>query len=506
MDDKTKHYAEGNRVSSKSTEVDVVLIGGGIMSATMGTLLKQVRPDWSITLFERLNEVAAESSDPWNNAGTGHAALCELNYTPQRPDGTIETSKALLINEQYQVSRQFWSTLVDRNILPKPNRFIHSVPHMSYVRGDADVDFLHRRYDALVPQPLFDDLVLTEDRAQMASWVPLMLAGRDAKTPIAMTRSEHGTDVNFGELTRAMVASMQNDGVTISLNHDVTALTRQSNGRWKVSVKNVKTGQRESVDSRFVFIGAGGRAIHLLESSRIKEEKGYGGFPVSGQFLRCTNPDLIVEHHAKVYGKSQVNAPPMAMPHLDTRYVDGKPGLLFGPYAGFSPKFLKRGSYLDLLTSIRPDNLLTMLSVAKDEFQLTRYLIKQILQSHKARVETLRDFIPEAKAEDWELIHAGQRVQTMKRTTKKRGALEFGTEIVSAHDGSIAGLMGASPGASTAVPIMLNVLERCFPKEYPDWQPRLKELIPTLGVTLNTEPALLQEIHAATSKTLGLDA
>ncbi len=493
-------------MSSKSTAVDIVLIGGGIMSATLGTLVKQVRPDWSIAVFERLNEVAAESSDPWNNAGTGHAALCELNYTPERPDGTIDIQKGLLINEQFQVSRQLWSSLVERNVLPTPETFIRPIPHLSYVHGPKDVEFLHKRYDTLVKEPLFDDLVLTEDRAQMADWAPLMFRGRESQTTVAMTRSERGTDINFGELTRSLFAALQRGGAAISLNHDVIGLDREPGGRWGVSVKDRKTGEVERTTSRFVFIGAGGRAVHLLQQSGISEAKGYGGFPVSGQFLRCVNPELISLHQGKVYGKSQVNAPPMAMPHLDTRSVDGERGLLFGPYAGFSPKFLKRGSYLDLVRSIRPDNVLTMLSVAKDEFPLTRYLIQQVLQSMSDRIDTLRDFIPEAKPEDWELIHAGQRVQTMKRTAKKRGALVFGTEIVNAHDGSIAALLGASPGASTAVPIMLEVLERCFPQEYPEWKPQLQELIPSLGVVLNNEPALLHELHAATSKTLGLDA
>jgi malate dehydrogenase (quinone) len=492
-------------VSSRSTEVDVVLVGGGIMSATLGTLLHFVRPDWSIAVFERLNEVAAESSDPWNNAGTGHAALCELNYTPERADGSIDTSKGLLINEQFQISRQFWSNLVERNVLPSPSRFINLIPHMSYVRGTRDVAFLRKRYEVLVNEPLFSDLTISEDWEQLAGWVPLMMHGRDRKTPVAMTRSESGTDINFGELTRLLFSALQRDGISVSVGHEVTSITRRSGGRWNVSVKNRKTGQDEQIESRFVFVGAGGRAINLLQSSGIAEAKGYGGFPVSGQFLRCTNPELITSFHAKVYGKSQVNAPPMAMPHLDTRYVDGKRGLLFGPYAGFSPKFLKRGSHLDLLRSVKRDNLLTMLTVAKDESSLTRYLIQQIFQSSDDRFGTLRDFVPDVRSEDWELIHAGQRVQTMKKTTQKRGALEFGTEIVNSRDGSIAGLLGASPGASTAVPIMLNVLERCFPIEYTDWKPRFQEMIPSLGVTLNDNPALLEEIHEETSRALQLD-
>ncbi|MGB3307581.1 MAG: malate:quinone oxidoreductase [Thermomicrobiales bacterium] len=491
-------------MSSKSAEVDVVLVGGGIMSATLGTLLQQVRPDWSIQVYERLNEVAAESSDPWNNAGTGHAALCELNYTPERSDGTIDTSKALVINEQFHVSRQFWASLVEKQVLPEPKGFINPIAHMSYVRGDGDVDFLRRRYAALVREPLFADLQLSEDPAQFGQWVPLMMNGRDTSVPMAMTRSDDGTDVNFGAVTRALISGLEQRGTGVHVNHDVNGLERQRDGRWSVEVKNRKTGEKEKLTARFVFIGAGGRAVQLLQQSGIPEGKGYGGFPVSGQFLRCTNPDLIALHHAKVYGKSQVNAPPMAMPHLDTRRIDGDPGLLFGPYAGFSPKFLKRGSHLDLLRSVKPDNLLTMLTVAKNEFPLTKYLVQQIFQSHAARIDTLRDFVPMAEAKDWELIHAGQRVQTMKRTAKRRGELVFGTEVVAAADGSIAALMGASPGASTAVSIILNVLERCFPKEYAGWKPQLQELIPSLGVKLNDNPALLHEIQASTNRMLQL--
>ncbi|HVL22809.1 MAG TPA: malate dehydrogenase (quinone) [Thermomicrobiales bacterium] len=490
-------------MGSTSAEVDVALIGGGIMSATLGMLLRQMRPDWSITVYERLEEVAAESSDPWNNAGTGHAALCELNYTPERPDGSIDTSKALLVNQQFHESRQFWSHLVERQVLPDPASFIRPIPHMSYVSGEKDVSFLRRRYDALAREPLFDGLEISEDPARIAGWVPLMMEGRELDGPIAMTRSEAGTDVNFGALTRFLFRALAGQGVDIRTNHDVKGITRSSDG-WDVTVKDRTAGTQSTVKARFVFVGAGGRAIHLLQRSGITEAKGYGGFPVSGQFLRCTNPELIARHSAKVYGKPQVNAPPMSMPHLDTRVIGDSKGLLFGPYAGFTPKFLKRGSYADLFRSIRPDNILTMLTVAKDELPLTLYLIREVLQKHVARVATLRDFVPTAEADDWELIHAGQRVQTMKRTSNKRGKLEFGTEVVTARDGSIAGLLGASPGASTAVSIMLDVVRRCFPDEYAANLPRLREMIPTLDVDLNATPALLDEARTHSARVLGL--
>jgi malate dehydrogenase (quinone) len=491
-------------VGSTTPDVDVALVGGGIMSATLGMLLKQMRPDWSIVVYERLSEVAAESSDPWNNAGTGHAALCELNYTPERKDGSINIRKALLVNAQFHESRQFWAHLVERRILPDPAGFIHHIPQLSYVSGCEDVAFLRKRYDALARQPLFESLQISEKWDQIEEWAPLMMDGRDRDAPIAMTRSEEGTDVNFGALTRFLFSALEREGVEVRTSHDVEDLDRLSNGRWTVTVKERTSGRRSTASSRFVFIGAGGRAIHLLQRAGIHEAKGYGGFPVSGQFLRCTNPELIARHSAKVYGKPQVNAPPMSMPHLDTRMIDGKRGLLFGPYAGFTPKFLKQGSWLDLFRSIKPDNIPTMLTVAKDERALTMYLIQQVLQKHLARIETLRDFVPLAEAEDWELIHAGQRVQTMKRLSHKRGAIVFGTEVVSARDGSIAGLLGASPGASTTVSIMLNVIKHCFPAEYAAWRPRLREMIPSHDIALHETPQLLDEIRAHTAKVLSL--
>lgn len=491
-------------MTGKNAAVDVALIGGGVMSATLGVLLQRVRPDWSIAMFERLDKVAAESSDPWNNAGTGHAALCELNYTPRQPDGSVDISKAIRVNEQFHQSRQFWSALVRQNLLPEPRKFISPIPHLSYVSGEADVAFLRDRYDALARVPLFSSLRLSDDVDEIERWVPLMMEGRDYSEPLLFTRSDDGTDVNFGALTRLLVDVLERQGAQIRLRHEVKTLFREADDRWTIEVDDRSTGEGKRVTARFVFVGCGGRAIHLLQKSGIREAKGYGGFPVGGQWLRSTNMTLVAKHRAKVYGKSTVNAPPMAMPHLDLRMIDGKPGLLFGPYAGFSPKFLKHGALTDLPRSITRDNLLTFLTVAKDEFPLTLYLIKQALQSNVGKIDTLRNFVPLARTRDWELVVAGQRVQTMKRTPSKRGVLEFGTEVVSAADGTLAGLLGASPGASTAVSIMLDVMERCFPAEYPAWQPRLRELIPSIGVSLAMTPALLEEVQADTDRALNL--
>ncbi|MCK6090474.1 malate:quinone oxidoreductase [Micrococcus endophyticus] len=489
---------------SSATTHDVVLIGGGIMSATLGVLLQRLEPTWSIALYENLDQAGLESSDPWNNAGTGHAALCELNYAPLGQDGTVDVTKALGINEQFWTSRQFWSSLVKDGTLQDPKTFINPLPHMSFVWGDAHADYLRARYEAMFAQPLFAQMEHTEDPATIAEWAPLLIEGREDAGRIAASRVVGGTDVDFGSLTRQLVTAMAGAGADVRFGHKVTGLSRGTDGRWEVSVKNKAAGTEVVDRARFVFVGAGGGALSLLQKSGIPEAKGFGGFPVSGQFLRCTDESVVNRHMAKVYGQAAVGAPPMSVPHLDTRFVNGKRSLLFGPYAGFSTNFLKTGSYLDLPLSIRPHNLTTMLDVAKDNMDLTKYLVTEVVKSQDKKVESLKEFYPEAEGGDWELITAGQRVQVMKRKGRFGGVLQFGTEVVTHGDGSIGGLLGASPGASTAAPIMVKLLERCFPAKMAGWDGALKELIPSLGRTLNDDPALLAEVSASTDAALKL--
>lgn len=476
------------------------------MSATLGTLLQQLGADLSIHMLERAQDVATESSGDWNNAGTGHASLCEMNYTPE-VGGEISTGKAIWTAEQFQETRLLWAQLVARGQLTDPERFVRSVPHMSFVTGAKDVAFLRRRVDAMRKTAFFAHMEYTEDPARLEEWAPLMMEGRASSGPIAMTRSIAGTDVNFGEVTRQLIRSLAANGATVHRGHEVIDLEQLLDNRWRVTIRDRKTKDTDQVDARFVFVGAGGRAIHLLQKAGIREARGYGGFPISGQFLRSTNRELIARHNAKVYGKPQVKAPPLSMPHLDTRVVNGERSLLFGPYAGFSTRFLKKGSLLDLPRSITPDNIPTLLTVARDEWPLTVYLIQQVMRKHIDRIEVLREFVPLAKPEDWELTHAGMRVQVMKRTARKRGAIEYGTELVTSADGTLAGLLGASPGASTAVTIMIDVIEQCFPDEYrASWQKELKHLIPSHGARLAENQKLLDEVTSFTREKLGLDA
>ena len=457
--------SDQNVVEAKT---DVVLVGAGIMSATMGAILRQLQPDWSISVFERLDAAAAESSDPWNNAGTGHSALCELNYTPEKADGTVDITKAVNVNEQFQVSRQFWAYAVDNGILTEPKEFINPIPHVSFVHGADNVKYLRARYDALAGHPLFAGMEYSESPELFAQRLPLMAKGRDFSDPVALNWTEAGTDVDFGALTRQWLNYLASSGGTVYFGHEVRDLSKQSDGSWTVQVVNRRTGAKRSVNAKFVFVGAGGGALHLLQKSAIEEIKGFGGFPVSGEFLRCTNRELIDQHRAKVYGKAAVGAPPMSVPHLDTRVIGGRTGLLYGPYAGFSPRFLKQGKLND------------------------------------GRIETLAEFVPEARAEDWQLITAGQRVQVIRRQKGKGGVLEFGTAVVSAADGTIAGLLGASPGASTAVPAMFDVLQRCFPKRIAGWEPKLKEMVPSFGVALSDNAALYREVWEWGTRSLQL--
>ncbi|MGN2636934.1 malate dehydrogenase (quinone) [Nocardia takedensis] len=484
-------------------KTDVVLIGAGIMSATLGALLRQLQPDWSISLFERLDAAAPESSDPWNNAGTGHSALCELNYSPQNADGSVDVSKAIDINERFQVSRQFWAHAVENGVLGDPSRFINPIPHVSFVHGADDVQYLRKRYEALSRHPLFAGMEYIDSPDEFARRLPLMARGRDFSEPVALNWTDAGTDIDFGSLTKELLAYLGASGVDLAFGHEVRNLSKQSDGSWVVKVRNTRTGAQRSVQAKFVFVGAGGGALPLLQKAGIKEIKGFAGFPVSGQFLRCTNPDLIGKHRAKVYGKAAVGAPPMSVPHLDTRVIDGRAGLLFGPYAGWTPKFLKDGSNGDLFKSIRPGNLSPMLGVGLTELSLVKYLVSELLKSQAGKVDTMGEFIPRANGRDWELITAGQRVQIIRRKGVG-GVLELGTAVIAAGDGSIAGLLGASPGASTCVTAMLDVLQRCFPTEYEQWTPTLRTMIPSLGVKLSENQSLFQDVWDWTSKTLNL--
>jgi len=489
-------------------ETDIVLIGAGIMSATLGVLLKQLMPNASIKILERLDQVAAESSDAWNNAGTGHSALCELNYTPVKPDGSISIDKAIEIAESFEVSKQFWSSLVELGLISVPEDFIHSIPHMSFVLGDDNVSFLKKRYEALQTNHLFKGMTYTEDVDQIKNWIPLVMEGRGKDDKIAATRMEIGTDVNFGALTRAMLEYLRKQkSVDLKLAHEVQDIKKAEDGRWEIKVKNLTTKKKKTALAKFVFIGAGGGSLLLLEKSDIPEAKGFGGFPVSGQWLKCVNPEVIEKHNAKVYGKAAVGAPPMSVPHLDTRFIDGKKALLFGPYAGFSTKFLKNGSYFDLATSIKIGNIRPMLAAGLDNLALTKYLINEVRQSPDDRIKSLQYYVPDAKKEDWELEIAGQRVQVIKKDEKHGGKLEFGTEVVTSADGSLSALLGASPGASTAVSVMLDVLQRCFPEQMKleSWKDKLEHLIPSYGLSLAKNPELTATMRARSAEILALN-
>ena len=493
---------------NQNTEVDVLLIGGGIMSATLGTLINELNPGVGIEIIERLDVVAAESSDAWNNAGTGHSALCELNYTPQQADGSVKIDKAINIAEQFEVSKQFWAYLVEKGIISNPENFIRKVPHMSAVFGSKDVQFLKTRYEAMSKETLFKGMEYTEDKSLLKKWVPLMMEGRQSDEPVAATKMDIGTDVNFGALTRDLIANLtKKDNVNVSLNQEVKDIEREDDGRWEVEVKDLITGDRREIKAKFVFIGAGGHSLLLLEKSGIPEAKGYGGFPVGGQWLRCTNEEIIKQHQAKVYGKASVGAPPMSVPHLDTRYIDGKQALLFGPYAGFSTKFLKKGSYFDLPASIKLSNIKPMLSAGLDNLDLTKYLITEVMKKPKDKLESLKQFMPTAKMEDWKIEIAGQRVQVIKKDPKHGGVLEFGTEVVSSADGSIAALLGASPGASTSVAIMIQLLKKCFPEraKSAEYKAKLREIIPSWGKKLNEDAELCAKVREESQRLLKLN-
>ena len=500
--------------SSNNDRPDVVLIGAGIMSATFGTVLKELEPSLHISMFEALHDCAQESSDGWNNAGTGHAANCELNYTPERKDGSVDISKALEINTEFDLSRQLWAHLVRKGAIPDPRAFINPCPHMSFVWGKSNVAFLRARFEEMSAHHCYRGMEYSEDRTTIAQWAPLIMDGRDDGEPFAATRISTGTDVDYGTLTHLLVAHLSNQSAfDVHYDSQVVGLDREQDGRWRVTVEHAHTRDKRQVSAKFVFIGAGGGSLPLLQASKIPEGRGYGGFPVSGIWLRCDAEEVAAQHHVKVYGKAAAGSPPMSVPHLDARVVEGQHSLLFGPYAGFSTRFLKHGKLSDLFESLTPQNLLPLLDVARDNVDLSEYLVGQVLQSSSHQFSTLKQFYPNAKKKDWKEAVAGQRVQTIKphQTTgwfkHEAGMLEFGTELVIADDKSIVALLGASPGASTAASIALEVLQKCFGDELTDgaWLPKLKEIIPTYGIDLKSDAAACRRTRADTAPVLKVE-
>ncbi|WP_110970469.1 malate dehydrogenase (quinone) [Pseudomonas huaxiensis] len=492
--------------AAEAKKVDVLLVGGGIMSSTLAIWLNELEPGWSMELVERLDKVANESSNGWNNAGTGHSALAELNYTPEK-DGKVDITKAVEINESFQITRQFLAWQVKNGVLKNPRSFINTTPHMSFVWGDDNIRFLKKRYEALQASPLFRPMQYSEDPEQIKKWVPLMMDGRDPQQKLAVTWTPIGTDVNFGEITRQYVAYLQTrQNFSLKLSSEVEDITRNDDGSWRVEYKNLKDGSKSTTDAKFLFIGAGGAALPLLQKSGIAEAKDYAGFPVGGSFLVTDNQDIALQHMAKAYGIASTGAPPMSVPHLDTRVLDGKRVILFGPFATFSTKFLKEGSYLDLFASMSLHNTWPMMRVGLREFDLVKYLVGQVMQSDDDRFAALQTYFPKAKKEDWRLWQAGQRVQIIKKDEGQGGVLKLGTEVVASKDGTIAGLLGASPGASTAPPIMLDLMQKVFKDRLASsaWQEKLKQIIPSYGMHLNDHPDLVAKEWAYTNEVLQL--
>jgi malate dehydrogenase (quinone) len=488
--------------ATHTPDPDVILIGSGIMSANLGAMLKCLEPALSLQLYEVTEELAQEASEGWSNAGTGHAGICELSYTPKREaDGTVNVRKVIEIFEQFEHAKQFWSYAIAQGMIDYPREFINSVPHLSFVHGQEMVDFLRARHEAMAAHHFFRGMEFTTEREVIKAWAPLLVEGRE-KIPLAATKMD-GTDVNFGVIARKLIHWLsQQDRCGVATRHRVIDLKKSGPG-WEVWTRDLASGEVRQSRAKFVFVGAGGGSLPLLQKAAIPEAKGLGGFPIGGQWLVCESPEIVNQHQAKVYGQPLPAAPTMAVPHLDTRLLDGRKTLLFGPFAAWTTKFLQRkGRALDLPRSVRPDNLLTLVNVGLHNLDLVRYLVQQGAQSMEDRLDVLRVFYPAARAQDWKLIDGGIRVQAIKKTDGKAGIVHYGTEVITDSERTLSALLGASPGASVSVNIVLDVIRLCFPRllEAPGGHARMKAMLPTYDEDLKL-PQKAKRFHEVSHRT-----
>lgn len=476
------------------------------MSTTLAVLLKRLDPSFDIKMFEMMDKVSEESTSAMNNAGTGHAGFCELNYTPQKEDNSVDIKKAIKTASEFMISREFWADLVKSNYIKDPKTFIRKTAHYSFVDNEKDIAFLKVRHEKMKQHPLFNKMEYTEDHVKISEWLPLVMKGRDPQAKIACTRVDWGTDVDFGNLTKEVLLSLVNKKeIDLQCNSMVKSFRRKGSA-WTIQVQNTVTKEKQIVEADFVFIGAGGGSILLLEKTGIPEANIYGGFPVGGEWLVCENPEIVKHHEAKVYGQAQVGAPPMSVPHLDTRIINGESKLLFGPFAVFSTKFLKNGSHLDFFRSLQLENMAFITQAGFKNMDLTRYLLSQVSLSKKDKIKELQRYFPEASGDDWTEVIAGQRVQVIKKDKELGGVLEFGTETVTSSDFSLAAMLGASPGASTSVEIIVSVLRKCFSQEFEStaWQEKLNQFIPSLNKDLSNS-VVVEESKKSTTEILQLN-
>lgn len=478
----------------------LVIVGAGIMGVTFATLARELDPNLDITLIERLPGPAMSNSGVFNNAGTGHEANCELNYTPVDED-EIALDKALHIHAQFNVAKQFWAYLVKQGIVKNPASFIHATKHCTLVAEDS-IGMLRLRFEEMSKHHFFGNMSFSESREEIQSWIPYTMEQRSETERMAATKIEGGTDVNFQAVTEDMVRYLGHHQVKLDFNTHVKRVHKSPTGTWLVEAS--KDGAPVQYKADKLFVGAGGGAFPLLKKSHLPCRSRFAGFPVGGRFLVAEIDEQAARYYnAKTYGKAKVGAPPMSVPHLDLRAANGRHYLLFGPFATFMPVLEKGRGFVEYVRSMRLHDLPNLLNVALEHFPLVKYLVSETFKGKESMFTELENFAPGIRKKfEWKIVQAGQRVQIIKD-----GDLQMGTEVIVSEDLSYGTLLGASPGASVSPEVMLRTLEKMIPElfESEASQEKLKEIFVTTDLKqLITKPEVYLDAKAYANKWLNI--